>query len=138
MIAARTDAPSAAQPPPARRAPRPARIALAALCWLFAAGVLAQVYLAGLAVFGDPLRWPDHVALGHLLGPLAVAVAIAAPFAGLPRRVLAAAVALPVLFGFQYLFAGIGRGPVAALHATNALVLFAVALAIGVAARRAP
>jgi hypothetical protein len=39
--------------------------------WLFMAGVVAQVFLAGMVVVAQKISWNDHIGLGHsLAGPL--------------------------------------------------------------------
>lgn len=35
--------------------------------WLFAAGVIVQVFLAGMVVVARSLNWNPHVSLGHML-----------------------------------------------------------------------
>jgi hypothetical protein len=51
-----------------------ARYGLIAFAWLFAAGGIVQIFLAGLAVF-DPAdgvtHWNDHVDFGRMIGFLA-------------------------------------------------------------------
>lgn len=52
---------------------RISRYVYLAAAWLFVAGVMAQVFLAGMAVVAMALSWEPHIGLGHTLaGPLLV------------------------------------------------------------------
>jgi hypothetical protein len=54
------------------------RIAYAGLAWLFVAGVLVQVFLAGMVIVARQMGWDSHISLGHTLGaPLIFMVATA-------------------------------------------------------------
>ena len=62
------------------------RIAYAALAWLFVACVVCQVFLAGMAIFVDPLNWVRHVGFVHLFGELPLVMLLLA-FAGrMPKK----------------------------------------------------
>lgn len=118
------------------------RYAVLLLSMLFAGGALAQFFLAGLAVFDDPTRWPDHASLGHALGIVAMLIWIPALFGRVGRRMVAATIALAVLFEAQYGFVNAGIGTVRALHAVNGVVMFWLATwivrnAIGLVGRSA-
>lgn len=45
-----------------------ARVTYAIASWLFVAGVVTQVFLAGLVVVARRMNWDGHVGLGHGLG----------------------------------------------------------------------
>lgn len=48
-----------------------ARYAYLGFAWLFVAGVVVQVFLAGMVVVARKISWNDHIGLGHsLAGPL--------------------------------------------------------------------
>lgn len=43
--------------------------------WLFVAGVVTQVFLAGMTVVARQMGWNNHIGLGHLLGaPLLISL----------------------------------------------------------------
>lgn len=113
---------------------RPARRIYVACAWLFAAGIVVQVFLAGVAVLVDAGRWGDHRAFGSLLFHLPPVMLVAALAARLPRRIVglsALAVALVLLqFVLVSLPAVGGAGLIRALHPVNALALFWLALTL--------
>ena len=98
-----------------------ARIGLA-LAWLFAAGVVVQILLAGLALFDNAGRWTDHKSFGMMIGILPILLFIVAVIGRLPRAVIGMSAILLVLYVIQISLPGVG-GYVAALHP---LVAFAV------------
>jgi hypothetical protein len=52
---------------------RVSRFVYAIAAWLFVAGVIAQVFLAGMVVVAGQLGWDPHIGLGHTLsGPLLI------------------------------------------------------------------
>lgn len=111
-----------------------ARYGYLALMVLFVAGVLLQVYVAGMAVFVDPSNWALHVGVVHLLEPLLVLLLLLGLLGDLPRRLQAAPVGLFLLVSVQYATANLPPSMVSAVHPVNALVIFSVA---ALAARRA-
>lgn len=101
------------------------RIAYAALAWIFVACVVCQVFLAGMAVFVDPLNWLRHVSFVHLFGELPVLMLLFA-FAGrMPKGdgYYLGPVILFTLIAIAYATADAGRSVVGALHPVNALVI---------------
>jgi Family of unknown function (DUF6220) len=108
-----------------------ARIAVVALAWLFAAGVVVQVFLAGLSLFESPDYWEDHKSLGRSLGVIPILLILVALVGRLPVRLIGMASVLLVLFGVQYLLANIDEGYLAALHPVNAFVLFGISTQLG-------
>lgn len=115
---------------------RGARYAYAALAWAFVAGILLQVFFAGMGIFVKPENFDLHVNFGWLLhlGPLPILVAAALARAG--RRQILQAAALAVTFYFVPILAAIrADAPLAAaFHPVGALLGFALA---AVVARRA-
>ena len=101
---------------------------LAGAAILFALALLAQVALAGMAVFIGPGYWLRHTAFVHTfewLAPLAVILA----YLGRTTRGIKALAWITVLLLFaQYLTAGFrvrpGMGHFAAAHAVTAMLLF--------------
>lgn len=100
------------------------RIGFVVTAWLYAAAVVAQVFLAGVSVFDDPARWPDHVSFGQMIGSLTVLLVIFAVIGRLPWLLAGLAFAVFMLYGMQYPFALSDNGSMAALHAVNALIMF--------------
>lgn len=96
--------------------------------WLLALAVLAQIFIAGRAVFVGPDWWKQHRAFVHgfeWLSPLAVVLAYPARASRTTKAFAWATVAL--LFS-EYATAGwrssLGRFGLAALHPVSAAVLF--------------
>jgi hypothetical protein len=104
---------------------RPWRIVLAAAAWLFLAGVVVQVFLAGAGLF-ELLDWTPHTELGWALGSVPLLLLVMALPARPERRTTWLIVGLTVVAIVQPELAGARRvAPVlAALHPLNALVLF--------------
>ncbi len=106
---------------------RYARLTFRLLAWIFAACVVIQVFIAGLAVFADPARWAWHRAFVHTFEFLPL-IMLALAFVGrLPTRIRWLIAATYGLFWVQYATAGIG-GVAGAFHPVNALLLFWVAM----------
>ncbi len=112
------------------------RILYLLFAWLFVAGILIQVFIAGLGLFGSRGNWETHIGLDHTLGLLPLLMLVLVFFGGYSRS----SKGLTALLFVNYLlladFVIFIREPplVAALHPVLALVLFATAFAI---ARRA-
>ena len=105
------------------------------LAWLFVLGILGQVYLVGLSLLGDRPSWPDHIDLGHSIGPLALLMLIFAYVGRLPRSMK---LLTWLNFGIYVLIADIvifmtdSAPKVAALHPVLAFLLFPVAATLAV------
>lgn len=112
------------------------RIAYVPLIWLFSAGVLAQVFLAGLALFVGPGSWALHANLGYILHLTPLLIAAAALIGGLRRDTLFLVAALFVVTAVQPLLPLLRTDlPVAAaLHPVLALLIFALASVLAVRA----
>lgn len=124
----------------ARRAVRPRRAARAVhlvLARLFALGIAAQVFLAGLGVFGAGAGFTAHVALGWWVWLLATPLLVTALVARPPRRVVSMTVALFALTVPQPFLPMAGSAWAGAFHALNAVVLGALAVTLAVPLRRA-
>jgi hypothetical protein len=96
--------------------------------------VLVQVFLAGLFVFG-PKTWTEvHIQTGHIFGLIPLLMLILALVARLPRRGILLTLLLPILYSCQYAFINlqdvVGSYVVAAFHPVNALLIFALSLAL--------
>jgi hypothetical protein len=107
------------------------RTPFALTAWLFLAGVVVQVTLAGMALF-DLADWTAHAALGWFLPLVAILVLVCAFVARLDRRTLWLTVALVLTANIQPSLAEARSvAPlVAAVHPVNALVVFWLAVLI--------
>lgn len=106
----------------------------AVLAWLFVGCVVAQIFLAGLGTFNSAADFRTHTEFGYLFGWLTLGLLAVALAARLGRRLVAAALALLVLFALQSLFVAVRDGAsfVAALHPLNGFLI----LLIGIVAAR--
>lgn len=108
-----------------------ARWVLIASCWLYAGGVVLQVFAVGMVFLSGQGGWLEtHRMVGHGLGLVAVAAPLAGFFGRLPRSMLVASFGLFVLHGLQYAFIESGTF-VRAFHAVNAVLLFWLAVYLG-------
>ncbi|HBY46998.1 MAG TPA: DUF6220 domain-containing protein [Thermomicrobiales bacterium] len=115
---------------PAHPISRWSRIGFVVSAWLYAVGVIIQVFLAGLSVFNDATRWPDHVQFGQMVGGFTVLMVAFAVVGRLPWLIVGLAFAEFMLYGMQYPFALSSIGAMAALHAVNALIMFWLAITL--------
>jgi hypothetical protein len=115
-----------------------ARYVFLVLVWLYVAGILAQVFLAGVGMFGVQRDFAPHVGFGWLLHLVPVLLLIVAAVAKVGSRLIWWTVALLVVQFVQPIFA-LARNDspvVAAFHPVLALIIFWLALTIGLKARR--
>ncbi len=101
------------------------RIFYAVLSSFFVAGVLVQVFFAGMGAFGADWSW--HLTFVHFLEPLPLLMVPAAFVGRLSWRLRLLPLALVFLVGVQYAFANTAV-PAAALHPVNALLIFLISL----------
>jgi len=116
-----------------------ARRGVVIAAWLFVAGVVGQVFLAGLGVFGVPAGdFSTHRDFGYLVGWLTLVVLVLAIAGRLPRRVIGLAVLLLILFALQSVFVAVRDDypAVAALHPLNGFLILLVGIVIARDARR--
>jgi hypothetical protein len=121
---------TAAAPSGARHA---LTVATRAALGLFSLGIVVQVFLAGLYIFGDGDAIETHRGLGwavHTLGVVCFLLAVAGPRT---RTAVLGTAALVILNTVQILLSGSGTTALAALHPT--LALFVLGLAGFVAAQ---
>jgi len=106
------------------------------VAWAFVAGVILQVFLAGLGVFDSPARFVDHVTWGYTLEILPVLLLALAAIGRLGRRQVTFAAALFGMFILQSILVALRADfpMVAALHPVNG---FAILFLGTVAAREA-
>ena len=112
-------------------AARLARILYAVLSSAFVAGVLVQIFFAGMGAFGAD--WSYHVTFVHFLEPLPLLMVPAAFVGRLPWGLRLLPLVLAFLIGAQHAFAH-ATVPAAALHPVNGFLILLTSLFI---ARRA-
>lgn len=115
-----------------------ARYVYLGLVWLYVAGIVVQVFLAGMGLFAVPRDFAPHVGLGWLLHLVPVLLLIAAAVARVGSRLIWWNMALLVVQFVQPILA-LSRSDapvVAAFHPVLALVIFWLAVTIGLKAWR--
>ena len=115
-----------------------ARYAFLGLVWIYLAAIMVQVFLAGIGFFGAGRDFSTHVNLGWILHLVPVLLLLVAWLARVGRRLIWWTVALLVVQGIQPLLPGLRTDlPLAAaLHPVLALIIFWLALTIGLHAWR--
>jgi hypothetical protein len=111
-----------------------ARYGLIAFAWLFAAGGIVQIFLAGLAVF-EPAEavshWNDHVDFGRMIGFLAYLLPVFALVGRAGVRLVGQAFVVAILFVVQSILPNVDEAWVAALHPVNGFFLVGAAGSLG-------
>lgn len=113
------------------------RVLFAVFAWLFVVAVLVQVFLAGVGFFVPGIdEFSYHRQFGWLLHGAPILVILAAWAAHPGRRTMWLCGALLLLVAIQPFLPGmrIDMPYAAALHPVNALVIFAIGLAIALRA----
>jgi hypothetical protein len=112
-----------------------ARLGFAVGAWLFVACLVVQVFLVGLDIFAE-LGGSIHRDFAYLYGWLAPVLVLLSRAPGVPTGTRSLTLVLLVLFAAQTVLPSLrDQLPLlAALHAVNALAIFAVAIVV---ARRA-
>jgi hypothetical protein len=115
-----------------------ARYVYLGMVWLYLAGILFQVFLAGMGLFGTTRDFEPHVGLGWILHLVPVLLLIVAAVARVGSRLIWWNVALLVVQFIQPILATLRKDQpvVAAFHPVLALVIFWLALTIGLRAWR--
>jgi hypothetical protein len=108
-------------------AARLARSFYAFLALALAAGVLLQVFFAGMGAFGAD--WSYHVTLAHFLGFLPMLMVPAALVGRMPWALRLLPLGIVVLIGAQYALAH-SVVPAAALHPVNGFLILLTSLFI--------
>ncbi len=104
-----------------------ARWVLMALAALFTLGAFTQFFLVGVSYFDNPVRWKDHVDLGHILGLLPYVMWIPAVLGRTGTRVIVGTLLLFVLFMAQYAFIEVDNTTMHAFHPLNGAVMLVLA-----------
>jgi hypothetical protein len=109
-----------------------ARIIHLAIAALLVAGLVGQVFLAGLAVFDDPASFATHRNVGYVLGFVPIVLLVVGFVGGVGRRLAGLAITAWLLILVQSVFVAVrGDAPaVAALHPVNGFLIMLVALVI--------
>ena len=116
---------------PTRRVPgRPLRPAFGGLAVLFVAGVVTQVFLAGLGVLVDPAYFGWHTTFAHILEGIMLVMLVTGALGRIGWPGLGLTVLLFVTFATQYVFIHALSGPGRALHLVSAFVLFLLGLSL--------
>jgi hypothetical protein len=112
---------------------RPLAILFAISASVLVAGLVLQVFLAGLGVFDDPTFFVTHRDTGYTLELVAFVVFLLAAIARAGRRQVGLAGLIVLLFLLQSVFVGVRDSApmVAALHPVNGflIVLLSIVLA---------
>jgi len=97
---------------------------------LFVAGVVVQVFLAGLGVFDDPARFATHRDWGYMLELLPIVMLVLALVGRLGRRQIAFAIALFAMFILQSILVAfrVDQPMIAALHPVNGFAILLVGI----------
>jgi hypothetical protein len=99
--------------------------------WLFTAGVVIQIFLAGLALFDTAERWSDHESFGMMIGiPLLIALVLVL-LGRMPRQIIGMTVVLVILFIVQINLPNIDASWIAALHPLVAFALLGMSGQLG-------
>ena len=103
-----------------------------AVAWLLVAGLIAQVFLAGLGVFRGPTSFATHRDFGYLLSLLPFVLLIAGLVARLGRKPALLAVGIFGLFILQSVFVAFrSTAPeVAALNPVNGFLIVFLAIVL--------
>jgi hypothetical protein len=112
---------------PLSAATRLARVMYVFLSLALAAGVLLQVFFAGMGAFGAD--WSLHVTLAHFLEPLPLLMVPAAFLGRLPWVLRLLPLGIVALIGVQYALAHVAV-PAAALHPVNGFLILLTSLYI--------
>jgi len=102
------------------------------VAWLLVAGLVVQIFLAGLGVFRGAASFATHRDFGYLLELLPIVLLIVGLVAGLGRRPAILAAVIFGLFLLQSVFVGLRTDApdVAALHPVNGFVITLLAIVL--------
>jgi hypothetical protein len=102
------------------------------VAWLFVAGLVAQVFLAGLGVFSSAASFATHRDVGYSLSVIPIVLIVAGLLGGLGRRLALLAALVFGLFILQSVFVLMRTSApaVAALHPVNGFLILLLAIVI--------
>ena len=103
---------------------------LIAVSAVFVACCVVQIFLAGLGVFESARAFITHRDFGYLFGFLTLVILVLAIADRAPRRQIAIAIGLIVLFALQSAFVAVrvDAPAVAALHPLNGVLILVLAI----------
>jgi Zn-dependent protease with chaperone function len=115
-----------------------ARYVYLGMVWAYLAGILMQVFLVGVALFGTAHDFEPHIGLGWILHLVPILLLIVAAVARVGSRLIWWNVALLVVQFIQPILATLRNDQpvVAAFHPVLALIIFWLAFTIGLKAWR--
>jgi Family of unknown function (DUF6220) len=108
-----------------------ARYALIAVAWLFVAGGVILVYLAGLGLFEKSDYWDDHADFGNALFILPLLLPILALIGRVGVPLIVQAFVVLIFFVIQMSLPDVDEGYVAALHPINGFFLIGASGSLG-------
>jgi hypothetical protein len=102
------------------------------VAWLLVAGLVTQIFLAGLGVFRGPANFATHRDFGYMLELLPIVLLVAGLVGGLGRRAALLAIGIFALFMLQSVFVGLRADApeVAALHPVNGFLITFLAIVL--------
>jgi hypothetical protein len=102
------------------------------VAWALVAGVVVQIFLAGLGVFDDPRTFQVHVTWGYTLEILPLVLLALAAAGRLGRRQMVYAAAIFGMFMLQSVFVALRADVpmVAALHPLNGFAILFVGIVL--------
>ena len=102
------------------------------VAWAFVAGVVLQVFLAGLGVFESSAKFGTHAGWGYLLGLSTFLIIALAAVGQLGRRQVLYGLGLLGLFALQSFFIAVRSDmpAVAALHPVNGFAILFASIAM--------
>jgi hypothetical protein len=118
---------------------RYARLAFLITAWLFVAGVIVQIFLAGLGVFGVPAGdFSTHRAWGYTFSFLIIVLIVLGLVGRLSRREIGLSLLLLGQFILQSMLVAVRTDYpwVAALHPVNGFAILLVGIYLALGARR--
>lgn len=114
----------------AKSGSRTVRIIYAVLAWVLVGCILTQVFLAGMAIFGNPSYWAMHTSFVHFFEFLPLVLFILAFVGRLRGGLRWWPLVLIFLIAGQYATAHLGTAVAGALHPVNALLIFGIAVLV--------
>jgi hypothetical protein len=109
-----------------------ARIVFIGTSWLLVAGLVIQVFLAGLGVFDSPERFELHASFGFALMALPMIMLLSGLAGVLGRRLVGLAALMFGLFFVQSMLVSVRADlpPIAALHPLNGFVILFTSIVV--------
>jgi hypothetical protein len=107
-----------------------ARSLHAIVAWVFVAGLVLQVWLAGRGVFESPTVFGTHRDVGYTLSLFTIVLLVLGLLGGLGRRAALLAIGIFVLFILQSVFVVMrdSTPAIAALHPVNGFLILLTAI----------